>query len=238
MADYKKGDRVLVHGVDDKGKVLRRMWFVATIISVGRGSHADTYRVRYDDGGMERVPKADVYGTTPVKRKRKTAIKGKQIDEWKPEFRETFTRVKKDRRRTGLTARQMLNATPANIKTNSAYVSVERREMRKKKERGPGGEELWVQLTRTKTAPAEPGDPARRHYQRIDVLEPGVKDITRKNTRLKVSCDCESFMYMAEVALNRYGAADIIYSNGEKPRVTNPKMVPLVCKHLNLLLGG
>lgn len=48
----------------------------------------------------------------------------------------------------------------------------------------------------------------------------------------KVSCSCEDFMYVHEVANHDKGAADIDYSNGELPVVKNPKLRPGLCKHL------
>ena len=47
-----------------------------------------------------------------------------------------------------------------------------------------------------------------------------------------VSCDCEWFLYTCEVALAKYGCTDIMHSNGVFPIVRNPRMVPMLCKHL------
>jgi len=47
-----------------------------------------------------------------------------------------------------------------------------------------------------------------------------------------VSCTCEWFLYHCEVALWAKRSSDIEYSNGFKPEITNPRMVPLVCKHI------
>ncbi|QJT70973.1 hypothetical protein GR7B_00175 [Vibrio phage vB_VcorM_GR7B] len=60
----------------------------------------------------------------------------------------------------------------------------------------------------------------------------GYDRLTHKKARVKVSCDCEFFTYTCEVALYRYGAADIIFSNGEYPYSTNPRGLPIMCKHL------
>lgn len=48
--------------------------------------------------------------------------------------------------------------------------------------------------------------------------------------------NCEYHMYTCEVALYRYGAADIIYSNGMYPWTTNPKGIPTICKHAYIVL--
>lgn len=55
------------------------------------------------------------------------------------------------------------------------------------------------------------------------------------NSPCWVSCDCEYFMYHCEVALHRFNASDIVYSDGSFPEITNPRMVPMLCKHLYAL---
>jgi hypothetical protein len=52
------------------------------------------------------------------------------------------------------------------------------------------------------------------------------------NTRVWVSCSCPFFLYHCEVALTKHGSSSIIYSNGQLPKHTNPRMIPLVCKHV------
>lgn len=50
---------------------------------------------------------------------------------------------------------------------------------------------------------------------------------------VKVSCSCGDLTYRWETALHvRWKAADIEYSNGELPNVTNPQMRASLCKHL------
>lgn len=48
---------------------------------------------------------------------------------------------------------------------------------------------------------------------------------------VNLSCSCPDFMYRFEVALNKNEAADIEYSNGALPTMTNPQMVSACCKH-------
>jgi hypothetical protein len=60
-----------------------------------------------------------------------------------------------------------------------------------------------------------------------------------KNTLAWVSCDCEYFLYHCEVALQKKGSTDVIYSNGARPKITNPRMLAAVCKHcIAVLLAG
>lgn len=51
-----------------------------------------------------------------------------------------------------------------------------------------------------------------------------------------VSCSCNYFRYVCEWALSRYGSSDIIYSNGQPARFTNPKGVGTLCKHIYKVL--
>ena len=56
------------------------------------------------------------------------------------------------------------------------------------------------------------------------------------NGHVKVLCSCPDYLFTWEVALHKYGAADIIYSNGEYPEIKNPLEIPGVCKHLAAFL--
>jgi hypothetical protein len=47
-----------------------------------------------------------------------------------------------------------------------------------------------------------------------------------------VSCSCADFMFRWEYALNKKGAAEIYYSNGQPAVTTNPKSIAAPCKHL------
>jgi hypothetical protein len=53
-----------------------------------------------------------------------------------------------------------------------------------------------------------------------------------KQLNVKVSCSCPDFMFRHEFILNQYGAADIVYGNGEPPLMTRQDDRPSVCKHL------
>ena len=48
---------------------------------------------------------------------------------------------------------------------------------------------------------------------------------------MMVNCSCPDFKYRQEVALNKVGNAMIRDSNGAMPVITNPKMIPYLCKH-------
>lgn len=57
------------------------------------------------------------------------------------------------------------------------------------------------------------------------------------NTRVWVWCDCAYFKYNCEVALASKGSSAVVQSNGQRPRFTNPRLDPRVCKHVSLVLG-
>jgi hypothetical protein len=48
---------------------------------------------------------------------------------------------------------------------------------------------------------------------------------------VRVSCSCPDFLYRWEVALHAKDAAEIEYSNGDAPMITNPNMKATFCKH-------
>lgn len=53
-----------------------------------------------------------------------------------------------------------------------------------------------------------------------------------KALNVKVSCSCPDHLYRNEFLLHSYGAADIIYGNGEPPLITRQDDRPQICKHL------
>jgi len=46
-----------------------------------------------------------------------------------------------------------------------------------------------------------------------------------------IHCDCPWFRYNCEVALAMRGSSTITKSNGQPPKIRNPLMKPMVCKH-------
>lgn len=53
-----------------------------------------------------------------------------------------------------------------------------------------------------------------------------------RKLNVQVSCSCADFLYRWEVALHNKGAAEIEYSNGAFPTMTNPAGKHATCKHL------
>ncbi len=72
-----------------------------------------------------------------------------------------------------------------------------------------------------------------RYKTEIESLAEENKPISKSYVR--VSCSCGDWWSHWEYAVNKKGAAEIKYSNGEPPVVTNPSMIPGMCKHLYAL---
>lgn len=68
---------------------------------------------------------------------------------------------------------------------------------------------------------------ARQHHLYIESTGDAVSQ-----GPVKVSCDCNSFLFTFEAALHHHGNADIIHSNGAYPHYTNPMLIPGMCSHL------
>lgn len=60
--------------------------------------------------------------------------------------------------------------------------------------------------------------------------------IPAKDSELWVSCDCPYHLFYVEYALAKYKSSDIIYSNGKRPKIKNPKEIAFTCKHVNLAM--
>lgn len=45
-------------------------------------------------------------------------------------------------------------------------------------------------------------------------------------------CSCPDYLYRWEVAVSSRGSSSVINSNGEYPKIRNPRIVPKMCKHL------
>lgn len=122
----------------------------------------------------------------------------------------------------GVTARQLVKTIIPVIHTTSQFVKPI-----KMKKSVQDGITRYDTVTRTSEAGAKP----RTHNQVIFVLNKPL--ISDKQSRVMVNCTCDFFWSYCEVALYRVGSAQIINSNGEAPKITNPRMIPMCC-----LTGG
>lgn len=76
---------------------------------------------------------------------------------------------------------------------------------------------------------SDPTTEDKRHKGYIKFLDIGV---TQHKSNIECSCDCKDFKYRWEVSNKMIGASVIKYSNGAFPVVTNPAMLPSLCKHI------
>lgn len=93
-------------------------------------------------------------------------------------------------------------------------------------------------VTATTFSPFDPKTGARRskpekYKTEVESLIGDNKPISKNY--VKVSCSCGDWWSHWEYAVNKRGAADIKYSNGEPPVVQNPTQIPGMCKHLYAL---
>jgi len=51
-------------------------------------------------------------------------------------------------------------------------------------------------------------------------------------TKCWVTCSCPYWRYYCEVAVAARGSAHVLISNGQFPKIRNPRMKPYLCKHL------
>ena len=74
----------------------------------------------------------------------------------------------------------------------------------------------------------------RRYHETyiVGLDKGGEKKPLFNHKRVLCQCTCEAYIYNYEYANARYGAAYLIYSNGEPPAWTNPAMETGLCKHL------
>ncbi len=54
----------------------------------------------------------------------------------------------------------------------------------------------------------------------------------RPSAPVWVTCSCPFWKYYCEVAVAATGSSTVVHSNGAAPKVRNPSMTPMLCKHL------
>lgn len=123
---------------------------------------------------------------------------------------------------------EMMRRTPRNIQSNADDTRISK--AKKIIDKDTGQPVVLSVIYATHDANGNPVREKREHRCYIMGLEGPSKPINE--SKAKLSCDCEWFMYVCEYALSRKGNADIIFSNGKPARVTNPNNRPQLCKHL------
>ena len=117
----------------------------------------------------------------------------------------------------GLTMRQIIRNTPPGRRQSAHDCKI--RELKMKTDRTKTNLIFLAKTSSSYTASGaqKPKPSIMTYVSSIQVLN--------KTGWVKVSCACDDFWAVWEVALNKAGAADIEYSNGEKPVDKNPRMV-------------
>lgn len=129
--------------------------------------------------------------------------------------------------RKGMTLRQLIRSTPYVFKHNAAHVEAAKVEVKKTQTGRP------VIYGRMVTyLPWEGGRIRRVHDTYIVGMGDDFDTPVNRHRRVLTQCGCESFVFTFEYANAANGASRLIYSNGQPPNVTNPGLVPGLCKHL------
>jgi hypothetical protein len=135
--------------------------------------------------------------------------------------------------RRGLSLKKLLRGTPKLFIHNSNDVIITKLNNSKTKSGMPA-----VSAVAYTSDPHRPMKTRRYHNLHIIGLDknkdgdPDTKKPITKHDKVLVSCGCESYVFGgAEYANAAHGAARIVYGNGNPPVVTNPMLVPFLCKH-------
>lgn len=139
--------------------------------------------------------------------------------------------------RRGLSLKKLLRGTPKLFIHNANDVIIPKLNSSKTKSGMPA-----VSAVAYTSDPHRPMKTRRYHNLHIIGLDknkdgdPDLKKPITKHEKVLVSCGCESYVFGgAEYANAAHGAARIVYGNGNPPVVTNPMLVPFLCKHLAAL---
>jgi len=127
----------------------------------------------------------------------------------------------------GLSLRQLVRNTPRLFINNAVSVEAHRYKKMKTRTGKPA-----VQGIMWTNCPFRPDKTRRYHETFIIGLDDDQTKPVHTHKKVIVQCSCQNFMYYFEYANARYGASYIMYSNGEPPVWTNPRMAFGCCKHI------
>jgi hypothetical protein len=127
-----------------------------------------------------------------------------------------------------LTMPQIYQRTDSRRKESAKYVRIIYQKRGWRSEDGRG-------FVACKSYSTKEWDPYKQKY----VPNPRIKNryvtiivFLDQRLHVDVSCSCADFRYRWEFALNQERATDITYSNGEFPKIRNPRLNMKTCKHL------
>lgn len=125
---------------------------------------------------------------------------------------------------------QLARATPAKIRRNSLKVRITH--VKAFFGDDEHGEHKYVTCkARTRGKSTGPYIIAVRLYPNKSKKVPKSGKM-KPNNRSWVHCSCPYFRYHCEVADAARGSSNVITSTGAYPKIRNPKMKPILCKHL------
>jgi hypothetical protein len=120
-----------------------------------------------------------------------------------------------------MTMRQVLARTPRSRQESAAWVKF-------KEDKAGRTKETNAPIIRSKSYSTHNHKGERKNYTPNDY----VSTIEIHGKYVVLSCSCDDFWAVWEVALAVQGAARVEYSNGERPVDRNPQMIPGCCKHI------
>lgn len=127
----------------------------------------------------------------------------------------------------GMTLRQLIRATPRLFINNAVDVEAKKIERKFTKTHRPVimGHMVTYDVWRQNRV-------RRVHETYIIGMGDDDKMPVNRHNKVLVQCTCENFVYVFEYANASVGASRLIYSNGEPPNFTNPRLAPGCCKHI------
>lgn len=136
-----------------------------------------------------------------------------------------------------LTLGQMIRATPKKIWRNARGIRV--MVVASKFGQTPEKEPYFEAMIKAKsTSSATPRPLKKTEVHNVVIRQYGSDVVSlaaggvRTTHRSWVHCSCEHFLFSCEFALAKRSSSSIINSNGDPPVITNPSLLPMVCKHI------
>lgn len=123
-----------------------------------------------------------------------------------------------------MTMRQVLKATPKSRQFSASFVKLREVKMGRAKA-------THAPVIRSKSYSTHNHKGERKNYTPNEY----VSTVEIHDKYVVLSCSCDDFWAVWEVALAARGAARVEYSNGDRPIERNPMMIPGCCKHLYTL---
>jgi len=125
-----------------------------------------------------------------------------------------------------LTVAQLLKLTPPKVRYRASYPRIRIIEDK------PSGKYRKI-YTRTALGNQESSGDSYTQTIRIHGTKKSPTDFLLKpESSFWCHCSCPYFTYYLEVVLQLHGSSRIRNSNGNMPKITNPRLRPYLCKHL------